>query len=287
MEELLRRPPGEGSPLDGGLRARVRRHSRPFPQIRAIGGAGPAEIDWLERYALPEECKAGRPGLARAVGPGEFTDGLVHGPTRALVSARIRPGMDGCHRGRVGGPATFTSGLGAIRRKTAPGPAHSPEAALADSADLICAGKMRTTALTRSREFSLSTSDEMLALARTARQGVLVHLAHQENWRSREPWPGCSRGRGTTGTPTARARLGHLAKRVRAQRHPGDAESTLRPSTALRSRTDDQQQRLWGQRRFPAWPARGKVRDQVVALGSDVGAGTGLFSCPRSGPLPA
>jgi guanine deaminase len=56
-----------------------------FPQLRIIGGLGCGLLDWLNRYALPEEVRMGEPDYARAVA-GEFVDALAsHGTTTALV----------------------------------------------------------------------------------------------------------------------------------------------------------------------------------------------------------
>ncbi|GAB3126760.1 guanine deaminase [Tsukamurella serpentis] len=56
-----------------------------YPQIRAIGGLGLPLLDWLERYALPEECRLAETEYARAVAR-EFLTGLTTaGTTSALV----------------------------------------------------------------------------------------------------------------------------------------------------------------------------------------------------------
>jgi guanine deaminase len=56
-----------------------------FPQLRIIGGLGCALLDWLNRYALPEEVRMGEAAYARSVA-GEFVDALAsHGTTTALV----------------------------------------------------------------------------------------------------------------------------------------------------------------------------------------------------------
>ena len=56
-----------------------------FPQLRIIGGLGCGLLDWLNRYALPEEVRMGKPDYARAVA-GEFVEALAsHGTTTALV----------------------------------------------------------------------------------------------------------------------------------------------------------------------------------------------------------
>jgi guanine deaminase len=56
-----------------------------YPQVRAIGGIGMPLLDWLDRCALPEEMKLADPSYAREVAR-EFVDGLVSaGTTSALV----------------------------------------------------------------------------------------------------------------------------------------------------------------------------------------------------------
>ncbi len=56
-----------------------------FPQLRIIGGLGCGLLDWLNRYALPEEVRMGEPDYARTVA-GEFVNALAsHGTTTALV----------------------------------------------------------------------------------------------------------------------------------------------------------------------------------------------------------
>lgn len=56
-----------------------------FPQVRAIGGLGLPLLDWLERCALPEEARLADPTYAAMVAR-EFLSGLVQaGTTTALV----------------------------------------------------------------------------------------------------------------------------------------------------------------------------------------------------------
>jgi guanine deaminase len=55
------------------------------PQIRAIGGLGMPLLDWLEKCALPEEARLADPAYAASVAV-EFVSGLVQaGTTTALV----------------------------------------------------------------------------------------------------------------------------------------------------------------------------------------------------------
>jgi len=56
-----------------------------FPQLRIIGGMGCGLLEWLERTALPEEVRMGEAGYAGAVAH-EFVNALAsHGTTTALV----------------------------------------------------------------------------------------------------------------------------------------------------------------------------------------------------------
>ncbi len=55
------------------------------PQVRAIGGLGMPLLDWLERCAVPEEARSADPAYATSVAA-EFLGGLVEaGTTTALV----------------------------------------------------------------------------------------------------------------------------------------------------------------------------------------------------------
>ena len=56
-----------------------------LPQVRAIGHLGRPLLDWLDQCALPEEAKLGDPAYAKAVA-GEFLTGLISaGTTSAMV----------------------------------------------------------------------------------------------------------------------------------------------------------------------------------------------------------
>lgn len=56
-----------------------------YPQVRIIGGLGVPLLDWLDRYALPEEARFGDPTHAATVAR-EFVSGLTtSGTTTALV----------------------------------------------------------------------------------------------------------------------------------------------------------------------------------------------------------
>src|SRR5690349_5890415 len=56
-----------------------------FPQIRAVGGMGMPLMEWLDKYALPEEARMSDPAYAGSVAD-EFVRGLAAaGTTSALV----------------------------------------------------------------------------------------------------------------------------------------------------------------------------------------------------------
>ncbi len=83
-----------------------------YPQVRAIGGLGMPLLDWLDRCALPEECRLAAPDYAAAVAT-EFVDGLARaGTTSALVfGSHFAPAVDALftEADRVG--LRVTSGL--------------------------------------------------------------------------------------------------------------------------------------------------------------------------------
>ena len=107
---------------------------------------------------------------------GEFLDGLVaSGTTSALVfGSHFAPAMDELFAAAGQRGLNITSGLVLSDRKLPPDLLHSPESALADSADLILRwhdrGRLRYAVTPR---FSLSASDEMLdACAQLLGKGV-------------------------------------------------------------------------------------------------------------------
>ena len=122
--ELSHRHPGEDVvDLRGGLvlPGFVDTHVH-FPQVRAIGGLGMPLLDWLERCALPEEARLADVGYGRAVAA-EFVSGLAQaGTTTALVfGAHFAPAVDAlfAEAARVG--LRVTSGL-VVSDRLLPGP---------------------------------------------------------------------------------------------------------------------------------------------------------------------
>src|SRR6266702_2056531 len=235
--------PGEPvTRLDGGLLVPgcVDTHVH-YPQIRAIGGLGLPLLDWLEQCALPEESKLADRAYARAVA-GEFTDGLV------LSDRILRPDL-----------------------------LNSPETALADSADLILRwhdrGRLRYAVTPR---FSLSASDEMLDVcAQLLGKGVWFTSHINENLAEIATvaglFPGALHYLDTYcrhGLVTPRSVFAHNV-------HPGDAELTLLAERGASVAHCPTSNSALGSGLFPL---RRHVEHGVrVALGSDVGAGSGLF----------
>ena len=272
--------PGEPvTRLDGGLLVPgfVDTHVH-FPQIRAIGGMGLPLLDWLERYALPEESKLADRAYAREVAA-EFLDGLVaSGTTSALVfGSHFAPAMDELFAAAGQRGLNITSGLVVSDRKLRPDLLSSPETALADSADLILRwhdrGRLRYAVTPR---FSLSTSDEMLdACTQLLGKGVWFTSHLNENLAEiatvTELFPGARDYLDTYcrhGLVTARSVFAHNV-------HPSDAELTLLAEHGASVAHCPSSNGALGSGLFPL---RRHVEHGVhVALGTDVGAGSGLF----------
>ena len=272
--------PGEPvTRLDGGLLVPgfVDTHVH-FPQIRAIGGLGLPLLDWLERYALPEECKLADRAYAREVAA-EFLDGLVAAETTsALVfGSHFAPAMEELFAAAAQRGLNITSGLVLSDRELPPGLLHPPETALADSADLILRwhdrGRLRYAVTPR---FSLSASDEMLdACAQLLGKGVWFTSHINENLAEIATvaglFPGSRHYLDTYGRHGLITRHSVFAHNV----HPGDAELALLAEHSASVAHCPTSNSALGSGLFPL---RRHVEHGVrVALGSDVGAGAGLF----------
>jgi guanine deaminase len=280
LAEVQAAHPGEPvTRLDGGLLLPgfVDTHVH-FPQIRAIGGLGLPLLDWLERYALPEECKLADRAYARAVA-GEFTDGLVtSGTTSALVfGSHFAPAMDELFAAAERRGLNITSGLVLSDRKLPSDLLNTPETALTDSADLILRwhdrGRLRYAVTPR---FSLSATDEMLdACAQLLGKGVWFTSHINENPAEIEAvaglFPGARHYLDTYcrhGLVTPRSVFAHNV-------HPGDAELALLAEHGASVAHCPTSNSTLGSGLFPL--RRHAEHGVHVALGSDVGAGSGLF----------
>lgn len=136
-----------------------------LPQVRAIGHLGRPLLDWLDQCALPEEAKLGDPAYAKAVA-GEFLTGLISaGTTSAMVfGSHFASAMDIFFSAASESGLRITSGL-------VTGDRNLPEALLTDversteeSQALIDRwhekGRLRYTVTPR---FSFSAGPELLA----------------------------------------------------------------------------------------------------------------------------
>jgi guanine deaminase len=249
-----------------------------YPQIRAIGGLGLPLLDWLERYALPEECRLADRGYARAVAT-EFLDGLVAaGTTSALVfGSHFAPAMDELFAAAAQRDLNITSGLVLSDRKLPPDLLHPPETALADSADLILRwhdhGRLRYAVTPR---FSLSASDEMLdACGQLLGKGVWFTSHINENLAEIATVAGLFPGSRHYLDTYCRHELVTPRSVFAHNVHPDDAELALLAEHGASVAHCPTSNSALGSGLFPL---RRHVEHGVrVALGSDVGAGAGLF----------
>jgi len=249
-----------------------------FPQIRAIGGLGMPLLDWLERCALPEESKLADQAYAREVAA-EFLDGLLaSGTTSALVfGSHFAAAMDELFTAAGQRGLNITSGLVVSDRILRPDLLHSPQAALADSTDLIDRwhdrGRLRYAVTPR---FSLSASSEMLDVcAQLLDRGVWFTSHVNENVAEVATVAGLFPGArhyvdtyGQHGLVTKRSVFAHNV-------HPSDHElAVLAEHGASVSHCPTSNCALGS----GLFPLRRHVEHGVgIALGSDVGAGAGLF----------
>jgi guanine deaminase len=265
--------------LDGGLLVPgfVDSHVH-FPQIRAIGGLGMPLLDWLERCALPEESKLADQAYAREVAV-EFMDGLVaSGTTSALVfGSHFAPAMNELFAASEQRGLNITAGLVLSDRILRSDLLQSPGMALTDSSDLIARwhgrGRLRYAVTPR---FSLSASDKMLDVcAQLLGQGVWFTSHVNENVAEIATvaglFPGARHYLDTYrrhGLVTERSVLAHNV-------HPADAElAVLAEHGASVSHCPTSNCALGS----GLFPLRRHIEYRVpVALGSDVGAGAGLF----------
>jgi guanine deaminase len=139
-----------------------------YPQLRVIGALGMPLLDWLDRCALPEEARFADAAYAQAVA-GEFTRALADaGTTTALVfGAHFAPAVDALFRAADEVGLRVTSGLVVGDRLLRPELHTTPERAYEDGRALAerwhGTGRLRYAVTPR---FSLSCSDELLGSCR-------------------------------------------------------------------------------------------------------------------------
>ena len=256
-----------------------------YPQIRAIAGLGLPLLEWLDRCALPEESRLADEGYAEAVAA-EFLAALAAaGTTTALVfgahyAAATEVFFAAAERSRL----RITAGQVVSDRILPPDLLTTPEVALSEGRKLIerwhGQGRLRYAVTPR---FAMSTSESMLdacaELLQTA-DGLLFtsHLNESpaevarvaELFPSSEHYLGCYAAYGLVGD---RSVFAHDV-------HPTGRELELLGSTRAWVAHCPTSNSALGSGLFPL--RRHLEQGVRVALGTDVGAGTG-FSLFKEG----
>jgi guanine deaminase len=157
-----------------------------FPQISVIGTMGVQLLEWLESRTLPEEEKLEDVQYAREVA----RDFLLHlkrnGTTTALVfGAHFKNAMHEFFQAAEESKLRITSGMVFSDRELRPKLHQTPQQAFSSGAELIMRwhnrGRLRYAVMPR---FSLSCSDKMLEVCSallSAQPGILFHTHINEN----------------------------------------------------------------------------------------------------------
>ncbi|NYD40401.1 guanine deaminase [Nocardioides panaciterrulae] len=254
-----------------------------FPQVRVIGGLGMPLLDWLEQCALPEEARLADPSYAGSVAE-DFVGALARaGTTTALVfGAHYAPAVDRLFAAAARVGLRITSGLVVSDRLLRPAllttPARGHEEGLALAERWHDRGRNRYAVIPR---FSLSCSDEMLAACRALLDDVpgayftshlnenLEEILHVERLFD------CSytQSYDRHGLLGPRSVLAHDV-------HPAEADVKLLAAREASVAHCPTSNAALASGAFPL--ARHVDAGVRVALGSDVGAGTG-FSMLKEG----
>jgi len=256
-----------------------------YPQVRAIAGLGMPLLDWLDRCALPEEARLADQTYAAAVADELMTCLVGAGTTTALVfGSHYLPAMDALFGAAERTGLRITSGLVVSDRILRDDLLTTPEQALVDGRMLLDRwhgrGKLRYAVTPR---FSLSASEPMLdscaELLSTA-EGVYVTSHINENgaevdqvashFPARSHYLDTYHHHGLIGDRTV------LAHNV----HPTDHELEVMAEVGSWVAHCPTSNAALGSGLFPF--KRHDAYGVGVALGSDVGAGTG-FSLIKEG----
>lgn len=249
-----------------------------FPQVRAVGGLGMPLLEWLERCALPEEERLIDVHYARQVAA-EFLSGLVEaGTTTAMVfGAHFAPAVDALFAQAERTGLRITSGLVVSDRLLPESLWTTPERAHADGLEL--ARRWHGTGGNRyavTPRFALSCSDDLLAscaslLSDVEGSWLTTHL--NENLLEidgvGELFAGCHyvETYDRHGLVSPRSVLAHNV-------HPTDAELGVLAARGASIAHCPTSNSALGSGHFPL--ARHLQHGVRVALGSDVGAGSGF-----------
>jgi guanine deaminase len=255
-----------------------------FPQIRAVGGLGLPLLEWLDRYALPEEARMADVTYATSVA-NEFVRGLAAaGTTSALVfGAHYADAVDALFDAASKVGLRITSGLVLSDRLLRPELLTTPVRAYAESLALANrwhgVGRNRYAVTPR---FSLSCTDDLLATCRELMEAIPGALFTSHVNENEAEIASVADLFGGSDYVTTYDRHGLVDRRtVLAHNvHPTDVElKTLATSGATVAHCPTSNAAL-GSGLFPL--TRHLQFGVRVALGSDVGAGTG-FSLLKEG----
>jgi guanine deaminase len=250
-----------------------------YPQVRVIGAVGTPLPEWLERCALPEECRLADTTYARQVA-GEFVAGLVAaGTTSALVFGSHFPGaVEALFAESVDAGLRVSAGL-VLSDRMLPEPLlTTPERAYEESRALAerwhGSGRIRYAVTPR---FSWSASEGILEASRALLEDVpdswfTTHVNENPDevaavgrlFSRASHYVGTYDDHGLVGSRSVLAHNVHATEsELAVLAHRGAAVSHCPSSnSALGS---------------GMFPLRRHVEAGVrVALGSDVGAGTGF-----------
>lgn len=248
-----------------------------FPQLRVIGALGMPLLDWLDRAALPEELRMADDEQAARVAKG-FLRGLREaGTTTALVfGSHFASAMDVFFSRARASRIRIISGLVVSDRILPEGLLTTPERAYQESIDLARrwhgVGRLHYAVTPR---FSLSAGEEMLAACGRVMKEIdgLYFTSHvNENKREVEEVEELFSGLDYTSTYDVHGLLGRrsvLAHDV----HPKDEELSMMAARGTSVAHCPTSNSALGSGLFPL--KRHVEQGVWVALGSDVGAGTG------------
>jgi guanine deaminase len=255
-----------------------------FPQLPIIGAMGLGLLEWLEQRALPEEARMADPGYARTVAR-EFLDGLAaNGTTTALVFGSHFPdAQDALFEEAERKGLRIASGLVVSDRNLLPELHLDPQTAYEAGAALArrwhgC-GRLRYAVTPR---FSLSCTDGMLEScgALHAEVGALVTSHINESVAEVEAVAGLFEWSGDYLETYERFGLVTSSTVLAHNDHPRDAELGRLAAAGTSVAHCPESNAFLGSGLFP-------LREHLdhgvkVALGTDVGAGTG-FSLFKEG----
>lgn len=254
-----------------------------FPQVRVIGGLGMPLLEWLERCALPEEARLADPSYAAGVAA-DFVSGLVQaGTTSALVfGAHFAPAVELLFAEAAAAGLRVTAGLVVSDRllredlRTTPQTAYDEGLGLAQRWHGVDRARYAVTP-----RFSLSCGEPLMdACAALAREVDGAFVTSHVNENPAEV-AAVAEACGTSyvesydrhGLLDGPAVLAHDV-------HPTDDELALLAARGTAVAHCPTSNAALGSGLFPL--ARHHAAGVGVALGSDVGAGTG-FSLLKEG----